>query len=60
MMYVYQAEIEFDEAPDMLIYHARPAAKNITRQSENVVQFFIDQYRESGFKKLTVRRVTSL
>ena len=60
MMYVYQAEIEFDEAPDMLIYHARPAAKNINRQLENVVQFFIDQFQIKGFKKLSVRRVTSL
>ena len=60
MMYVYEAEIEFDNKPDTLVYHARPAAKNITRQLENVVQFFIDQYRELGFKKLSVRRVTSL
>ena len=60
MMYVYQAEIHFDDKPDDLVYHARPSAKNINRQLENVTQFFIDQYRDIGFKKLIVRRVTSL
>lgn len=60
MMYVYEAEIDFEDKPYQLVYHARPAVKNIDRQLENVVQFFIDQYRELGFKKLSVRRVTSL
>ena len=60
MMYVYEAEIDFEDKPTQLVYHARPAVKYIGRQHDNVVQFFIDQYREVGFKRLTVRRVTSL
>ena len=60
MMYVYEAEIEFPNKPDVLVYHARPAAKDINRQHENVVSFFIKQYRETDFKKMSVRRVSSL
>ena len=64
--FVYECEVQKEDGSTQLAYTARKApaaskgyAKRLDTQMNKVTNFFCDTFRESGFKKLIIRRVSS-
>ena len=61
--HVYRCEIEFEDKPTQIWYHARTGCstqKGRERQLDSVTNFFVNQWPDRPFKRLTVQRQPSL